>query len=64
VERSSLWNAKRENRHLPSALEWASIRLLTKKKDWNELQRKMMGRAVRVHGVRALGLVILASTIS
>jgi formylglycine-generating enzyme required for sulfatase activity len=64
VERFSLWNAKPENRRLPSALEWASIRLLTRKKDWNEPQRKMMGRAVRVHGVRALGLVILASMIS
>ena len=31
AERSSLWNAKPENRHLPSALEWANIRLLTKR---------------------------------
>ena len=30
AERSALWNAKPENRHLPSALEWANIRLLTK----------------------------------
>ena len=26
AERSALWEAKPENRHLPSALEWASIR--------------------------------------
>ena len=45
VDRSSLWNAKPENRHLPSLLEWANIRLLTKKKDWTEPQRKMMKRA-------------------
>ena len=31
AERSASWNAKPENRHLPSALEWANIRLLTKK---------------------------------
>ena len=54
AERSALWNAKPENRHLPSALEWANIRLLTKKKDWTEPQRKMMKRAGRVHGVRGL----------
>ena len=50
------WNAKPENRHLPSALEWANIRLLTKKKDWTDPQRKMMKRAGRVHGVRGLTL--------
>ena len=60
AERSSLWNAKPENRHLPSALEWANIRLLTKKKDWTEPQRRMMKRAGRVHGVRSvLSLALL-----
>ena len=56
AERSASWNAKPENRHLPSALEWANIRLLTKKKDWTDPQRKMMKRAGRVHGVRGLTL--------
>ena len=64
AERSSLWNAKPENRHLPSALEWANIRLLTKRRDWTEPQRKMMKRAGRVHGLRALGLVMLVSLIT
>ena len=59
AERSSSWNAKPENRHLPSALEWANIRLLTRKKDWTEPQRRMMKRAGRVHGLRTLGLVML-----
>ena len=58
AERSSLWNAKPENRHLPSVLEWANIRLLTKKKDWTDAQRKMMKRAGRVHGLRTLGVVV------
>ena len=40
AERSSLWNAKPENRHLPSLLEWASIRMLTKKRDWTPLQQE------------------------
>ncbi len=30
AERSALWSAKPENRHLPSVLEWANIRLLTR----------------------------------
>jgi len=54
VDRSSLWNAQPENRHLPSLLEWTNIGLLTKKKDWTEPQRKMMKRAGRVHGVRGV----------
>jgi serine/threonine protein kinase/formylglycine-generating enzyme required for sulfatase activity/tetratricopeptide (TPR) repeat protein len=64
AERSSLWNAKPENRLLPSALEWANIRLMTKKKEWTEPQRQMMRRAGRVHGLRTLGLVMLVSLIS
>ena len=52
------WNAKPENRQLPSALEWANISLLTRKKDWTEPHRKMMKRAGRVHGVR--GVLTLA----
>ena len=36
------------------ALEWANIRLLTRKKDWTEPQRRMMKRAGRVHGLRGV----------
>ena len=64
AERSSLWNSKPENRHLPSPAEWANIRLLTKRRDWTEPQRRMMKRAGRVHGLRALGLVTLVSLIT
>ena len=64
AERSASWNAKPENRHLPSALEWANIRLLTKKKDWTEPQRRMMKRAGRVHGVRGvLTFALLTATV-
>ena len=58
AERSSLWNAKPENRFLPSPQEWATIRIHTKKKDWSEPQRRMMKRAGRVHGVRGLTLAV------
>ena len=40
ADRAAFWNAKPENRHLPSVLEWANIRLLTKKPDWTESQRR------------------------
>ena len=40
AERSALWNAKPENRHLPSLWEWGGIRLLTRKKEWTEPQRR------------------------
>ncbi len=52
AERSALWNAKREDRHLPSLWEWASIRMLTEKQEWTEPQRTMMAKAGRSLGVR------------
>jgi hypothetical protein len=64
AERSSLWNSKPENRHLPFALEWANIRLLTTRKHWTEPQRRMMRRAGRVYGVRGvLTLVLLVGAV-
>jgi serine/threonine protein kinase len=64
AERSASWNARPENRHLPSALEWANIRLLTRKKDWIEPQRRMMKRAGRLYGIRGvLILLLLAGTV-
>ena len=64
AERASLWNAKPENRHLPSLLEWTNIGLLTKKKDWTEPQRKIMRRAGRVYELRGLGLAVLIALVS
>ncbi|HZW33485.1 MAG TPA: serine/threonine-protein kinase, partial [Isosphaeraceae bacterium] len=60
ADRAALWNAKPENRHLPSVLEWASIRVLTRKREWTEPQQRMMERARRVHGLRAMGLAAVA----
>jgi formylglycine-generating enzyme required for sulfatase activity len=61
AERAALWNEKPENRHLPSVLEWANIRLLTKKRQWSTPQGRMMRRAGLVHGLRALGLAIVSA---
>jgi len=59
AERSALWSAKPENRHLPSVPEWASIQTLTRKRDWSEIDRRMMKRAGRFHGIRTLGAAVM-----
>ena len=59
AERSTSWDARRENRYLPSLLEWANIRLITRKSDWTGPQRTMMGRAGWVHGSRTLAALVL-----
>ncbi len=59
ADRAALWEAKPESRHLPSVLEWANIRALTRRKDWTDPQRRMMRRAGRFHGLRAFGLAVL-----
>jgi formylglycine-generating enzyme required for sulfatase activity len=61
AERASVWNARPENRQLPSLSQWLSIRLLTRKKDWAPPQRRLMRRAGRYHAVRgALLALVLA----
>jgi eukaryotic-like serine/threonine-protein kinase len=64
AERSAAWNAKPENRLLPSWYENLNIRLLTDRRNWTEPQRKMMGRAARTHGLRSLIVmaVLIAAT--
>jgi serine/threonine protein kinase len=56
-DRASVWNARPENRQLPSLPQWVSIRLLTRKKDWSPPQRQMMRRAARYHLARALAAI-------
>src|SRR5262249_33673125 len=64
AERSAAWNSKAENRLLPSALEWANIRLLTRKKDWTGPQRRMMRQAGRFYGARCvLSLALLTGAL-
>jgi serine/threonine protein kinase/formylglycine-generating enzyme required for sulfatase activity len=62
---SATWNARPEDRFLPSWWEHLNIRLLTDRKKWTGPQRKLMGKAARVHGFRSalalVGLVMLVS---
>ena len=52
AERAAMWNAKPENRHLPSVWEYGNIRVLTRWHDWDGPQRTMMRRAGRHHELR------------
>jgi serine/threonine protein kinase len=61
AERAALWNVKPEQRHLPAWWEWASIRLLTRKKDWTPSEQRMMRKASRYHVVRGLSLLLVLS---
>ena len=54
ADRAAVWNARPENRQLPSLLQWLQIRWLTQKKNWTPPQRKMMAKAGRYHAVRGL----------
>jgi serine/threonine protein kinase/formylglycine-generating enzyme required for sulfatase activity len=64
AERATLWSARPENRHLPSPLEWANIRLLTRRRDWTAQERRMMRRAERVHGLRSLAALLLVGLLT
>lgn len=61
ADRASVWNARPENRQLPSLWQWCSIRWLTAKKNWTLPQRKMMRKATRYHAVR--GFVVASCLI-
>ena len=53
AELASAWNAKREDKQLPTAMEWLSIGRLTERNRWTAPQRELMHRATRVHTLRA-----------
>ncbi len=55
AERAAIWESRAESRHLPSLVEWVTIRGFTRSDDWTEPQKRMMKRAGRVHGARIFG---------
>ena len=63
ADRAVVWNARPENRQLPSLSQWFRIRWLTATKQWTPPQCKMMGRATRYHAVRGLIVFVLLSLI-
>ncbi len=56
---AATWNAKPENRFLPSWREHLTIRLMTDRKKWTGAQRKMMNKAGWFYGLRTLLLMVV-----
>ena len=52
ADRAVVWNARQENRQLPSLGQWVQSRWLTTKQNWTPPQKKMMDRAGRVIALR------------
>ena len=64
ADRAVVWNARPENRQLPSLSQWFRIRWLTAKKQWTPPQKKMMAKAGRYHAVRGLLVGILLAVVT
>jgi serine/threonine protein kinase/formylglycine-generating enzyme required for sulfatase activity len=64
ADRAAVWNARPENRQLPSLWQWLQIRTLTAKKSWTPPQRKMMRRASRYHALRGLAVAAVVLLLS
>src|SRR5262249_39022164 len=64
ADRAAVWNARPENRQLPSLWQWGQIRWLTPRKHWTPPQRKMMRRAARFQVVRGLVLALVLVALS
>ncbi len=58
--RAAAWNARPEIRYLPAWWEWATLRLLTRSKNWTGPERKMMRHAGRYHVMRGCMLAVSA----
>jgi serine/threonine protein kinase/formylglycine-generating enzyme required for sulfatase activity len=63
ADRAAVWNARQENRQLPSLWQWIGIRLLTQKKDWTPTQRKMMEKSGQYYAVRNLAVAAIVALV-
>jgi serine/threonine protein kinase/formylglycine-generating enzyme required for sulfatase activity len=59
ADRAAVWNARPENRQLPSLFQWCTVRWWTQKQQWTPPQKKMMARAGKYHAVQAMVLALL-----
>jgi eukaryotic-like serine/threonine-protein kinase len=64
ADRAAIWNARQENRQLPSVWQWLEIKWLTPKTSWSPEQLRMMQRAGRHHAVRGImtGVLLAVAT--
>jgi formylglycine-generating enzyme required for sulfatase activity len=63
ADRVAVWNARPENRQLPSLFQWLQIRWLTQRKNRTPPQHEMMRRARWYHTVRGLVVLVLLALI-
>ncbi|HVA49029.1 MAG TPA: SUMF1/EgtB/PvdO family nonheme iron enzyme [Pirellulales bacterium] len=61
AERTEIWNARKEVRHLPSLWEYFTIRLLTRKKTWTGPQRRLIAAATRHYLFVGTAAAVLAA---
>jgi len=59
ADRAAIWNARPENRQLPSFFQWLNIRWFTRKKNWTPPQRKMMRKASQHYAVLGVMVAVL-----
>ena len=59
ADRAAVWNARPENRQLPSLIQWLQVKCLTARENWTLPQQKMMGTANRYHSLRSLAAAVL-----
>ena len=67
ADRASVWNARPENRQLPSHWQCLQIHWLTDEMNWTLLERKLMARAGKVHmahGLAFAALVVVAAMLA
>ncbi len=64
AERAAAWNAKPEDRLLPSVLEHVRICALTRRQHWTVGQKKLMRRARRVHWQRGAALAVMVAVLT
>jgi eukaryotic-like serine/threonine-protein kinase len=64
ADRAAVWNARPENRQLPSLLQWFTIRWWTQKKVWTPPQKRMMRKAARYHVVRGAVVALLVGVVT
>jgi hypothetical protein len=65
AERAAVWTANKENKQLPTLLEWFQIRRWTEKNRWSSSEQSVMKTAARVHarnwGGSILALILIGS---
>ncbi len=63
AEQAAAWNARPQNRQLPSLWQWFHIRCLTARKNWTPPQRMMMQQADKYHALRGAVVALILTVL-